>query len=396
VLPAGCLDPVEATAIVIDVIVPVHSGRAATTRCLASLLARGPQTPFEIVVVDDATPDPAIARDLDELAAARRITLLRNERNLGFVHSVNRGMTLHPDRDVVLLNSDTEVAHDWLDRLHRCAERDAKIGTITPFSNNATICSYPHPGWMGGVPGTLGLAGLDRLFATINADKQIDLPTGVGSCLYLRRACLQQVGLFDAERFGRGYGEENDFCLRAAAAGWHNVLACDVFIFHEGAVSFADERDERAKAALAALLAVHPDYLDRVGAFVNADPVAPLRTAIDTARLAQGGDEPACVMAEHAEERRQLLTRLAEVEALAKEREVAIAELRRALAHADAIVAQNDEDKASLRSEIDNLRAGLKHAETLAFDRLHELERIHASPGWLLVAPFVRRKRETS
>jgi GT2 family glycosyltransferase len=379
---------------VIDVIVPVHSGRAATMRCLASVLDCNAGAEFEAIVIDDRTPEPEIARHLDELAAAGRITLLRNDSNQGFVRSVNRGMALHPDRDVVLLNSDTEVAADWLRRLHACAARDPGVGTVTPFSNNATICSYPYPGWMGGVPGTLGLAALDRLFATINADKQIDLPTGVGSCLYIRRACLDQIGLFDAERFGRGYGEENDFCLRAATAGWRNVLACDVFVFHEGAVSFAGERNERAKAALVALLQVHPDYLKRVGAFVSADPAAPLRTAIDTARLARGGDEAACVLAENAEERRHLLTRLAEVEALAKEREVVIAELRRALAHADAIVAGNDLDKASLRTEIENLRAGLAHAETLAFDRQKELERIHASPGWLLVAPFVRRKRE--
>jgi len=249
---------------------------------------------------------------------------------------------------------------------------------------------------MGGVPGTLGLAELDRLFATINADKELELPTGVGSCLYIRRPCLEQVGQFDAERFGRGYGEENDFCLRAAAAGWRNVLACDVFVFHEGAVSFAGERHERTQAALEALLAVHPEYADRVAAFVSADPAAPLRTAIDTVRLAHGGDEAACVVAEHAEERRHLLTRLAAVEALSHEREVVIAELRRALAHADEIVARNDDDKASLRAEIARLRAGLEQAETLAFDRLHEIERIHASPGWLLVAPFLRRKRETS
>jgi len=380
----------------IDVIIPVHSGRAATMRCLESVLAGNAGVGFEAVVIDDCTPEPDIARHLDELAAAGRITLLRNDSNQGFVRSVNRGMSLHADRDVVLLNSDTEVAGDWLRRLQACATRDPQVGTITPFSNNATICSYPYPGWTGGVPGTLGLAELDRLFATINADKQIDLPTGVGSCLYIRRACLDQVGLFDAERFGRGYGEENDFCLRAAAAGWHNVLACDVFVFHEGAVSFAGERSERTKAALEALLQVHPDYLERVGAFVSADPAAPLRTAIDAARIARGGDEAVCVVEEQAEERRQLLTQHLEVEALAKERAVVIAELRRALAHADSIVASNDQDKASLRTEIDNLRLGLARAETLAFDRQKELERIHASPGWLLVAPFIRRKRETS
>jgi GT2 family glycosyltransferase len=390
-LRADCRGHADDT-IVIDVIVPVHSGLAATRRCLASLLAGGPTNAFEAVVVDDATPEPEIAQHLDELAAARRITLLRNDRNLGFVQSVNRGMALHADRDVALLNSDTEVANDWLDRLHNCAERDAHVGTVTPFSNNATICSYPFPGWMGGVPGTLGLAALDRVFATVNADKHVDLPTGVGSCLYIRRACLEQVGPFDAERFGRGYGEENDFCLRAAAIGWHSVLACDVFVFHEGAVSFAGEREERMKAALDAMLRAHPDYPDRVRAFVAADPAAPLRATVDAARIAQGGDEAASVVAERAEERRQLLTRMTEVEALAREREVAIAELRKALAHAETIVRSREPEFAALRAEIDKLRAGLSHAETLAYDRLHEIERIHASPAWILVAPFLRRK----
>ena len=79
-------------AIVIDVIVPVHSGLAATKRCLESVIGTRAETAFETVVVDDATPEPPIARYLDELAGARRITLLRNDRNEGFVRSVNRGM----------------------------------------------------------------------------------------------------------------------------------------------------------------------------------------------------------------------------------------------------------------------------------------------------------------
>ena len=95
----------------------------------------------------------------------------------------------------------------------------AKAGTLTPFSNNATICSYPFEGWTGGVPGSLGLAGLDSLIATTLTGQVVDIPTGVGFCMYIRRSCLDEVGLFDAERFGRGYGEENDFCRRAAATG---------------------------------------------------------------------------------------------------------------------------------------------------------------------------------
>ena len=75
---------------------------------------------------------------------SRRVTLLRNERNLGFVQSVNRGMVLHPDRDVVLLNSDTEVANDWLDRLSAAAHSARDIATATPFSNSAGYCGFPR------------------------------------------------------------------------------------------------------------------------------------------------------------------------------------------------------------------------------------------------------------
>ncbi|MEO8674682.1 MAG: glycosyltransferase [Casimicrobiaceae bacterium] len=376
----------------IDVIVPVHKGLAATRRCLDSVLAAGSHAAFEAIVVDDATPEPDIARHLDRLAAENRITLVRNARNLGFVQSVNRGMALHADRDVVLLNSDTEVANDWLARLARCVHAHADIGTATPFSNNATICSYPFSGWTGGVPGTLGLAALDRLCATVNAGKSVDLPTGVGSCLYIRRACLDQVGAFDSERFGRGYGEENDFCLRARAAGWRNVLAGDVFVFHEGAVSFAGERSERTKAAHETMLVLHPDYLPRVRAFVTADPAGTLRDAIDTARIAHGSDEAASVLAEHADEKSRLRVRLGEVETLAEDREAAIADLRVALARAEKLLAERDGENTRLRDEIGKLRAGLSHAEILATDRMSEIERIHASPMWKVLAPWLRKK----
>ena len=164
----------------IDVIIPIYKGLQQTRRCVDSVLQNRQSAPFEVVAVDDASPDPGITGYLDELAAERRITLVRNESNRGFVQSVNRGMSLHPDRDVVLLNSDTEVANDWLDRLFRAAYAYPDVGTVTPFSNNATICSYPFEGWARGVPGTLAVAELDRLFASTNAGRTVDLPTAVG------------------------------------------------------------------------------------------------------------------------------------------------------------------------------------------------------------------------
>ena len=376
----------------IDVIIPVYKGLQQTRRCIDSVLRSARLTAFEIVAIDDASPDADIARYLDELAGKGCITLVRNESNLGFVQSVNRGMSLHPDRDVVLLNSDTEVANDWLDRLRRAAYAYPDVGTVTPFSNNATICSYPFDGWAGGVPGTLGLAALDRLFASTNAGRTVDLPTAVGFCMCIRRACLDQLGLFDAQRFGRGYGEENDFCMRAAGAGWRNVLAGDVFVYHEGAVSFSGERLALTTNAGKLLMNLHPDYLRKVRAYVQHDPAGTLRAAVDSARIAQDEGELRQVLDERIEERALMKARLTEAEIYADEREPLIVKLRQGLALTETLIVERDAEIAQLRAEIARLRAGLSHAETLAFERAGELAELQKSWLWKCRIYLMRRK----
>jgi hypothetical protein len=272
------------------------------------------------------------------------------------------------------------------------------VATVTPFSNNATICSYPFEGWDGGVPGGLGLARLDRLFATTNAGKTVDLPTAVGFCMYIRRDCLAKIGLFDAERFGRGYGEENDFCMRAGKAGWRNLLAGDVFIFHEGSVSFSEERVALSQASAKALFEVHPDYPQVVHEFLVRDPPLELRAAIDHARVALDLAEIGHVLAERANERAKIMSGLWHIERLATERDSTIGQLNRGLVHATALIAERDriiaERDAFLRDgmeEMAKLREGLGHAESLAFERQHELERIY-STWWWRCLNFVRRR----
>ena len=369
----------------IDVIIPVYTGLHQTRRCIDSVLRSGQITPFEVVAVDDASPDRDITSYLDELAESGRITLVRNDVNLGFVHSVNRGMALHPERDVVLLNSDTEVANDWLDRLWRGAYAYPDVGTVTPFSNNATICSYPFEGWAGGVPGTLGLAALDRHFASTNGGRLVDMPTAVGFCMCIRRACLDQVGLFDAGRFGRGYGEENDFCMRAAGAGWRTVLAGDVFVYHEGAVSFSGERLALTENAGKTLAEMYPHYVRKVREYVMHDPASTLRVAVDSARIALGADELRHVLSERIEERMLMKARLTEAEIYADEREPLIAKLRQGLALAETLLAERD-------AEIVRLRAGLSHAETLAFERAREIAELQKSWLWKCRIFLMRRK----
>lgn len=265
----------------IDVIIPVYRDQAITRRCIESVMSSSVTVPFELVVVNDDSPEAELVGYLRDLQSQGRITLIENSANLGFVGAVNRAFLLHQDRDVVVLNSDTEVANDWLDRLQRCALSRHEIGSVTPFSNNATICSYPDFCRENDLPPGVDLGDLDRIFKRINAGRVIEIPTAVGFCMYIKRACLSEVGLFDAERFGKGYGEENDFSMRAAKRGWLNVLCADTFVFHKGGASFQSEKTTLEARAWEVMRKLHPDYEEKVRLFVIRDPLQELRQAID-------------------------------------------------------------------------------------------------------------------
>lgn len=271
----------------IDIIIPVYRDLAITQACIDSVLASVLPDDTHIIVVEDASPEPELKSYCESLATFAAITVIHHEKNRGFVASVNEGMRLHSDSDVVLLNSDTRVANDWLCRIQAAAWSEEKIASVTPFSNNASICSFPLPNQANALPEGVDLQALDQLFAEVNRGEIIELPTAVGFCMYIRRDCLNQVGYFDEISFGRGYGEENDFSLRAQEAGWKNIIADNVFVWHEGSVSFGEDRHELMQRGGSLLSARYPDYAQSVRQFIARDPLSPLRAHIQNALVAK-------------------------------------------------------------------------------------------------------------
>ncbi len=265
----------------VDVVIPVYNAPDDLARCVDSVLAHTRDS-YRLVLIDDASPNPAIRAYFEKLRsrALPQVVLLANEKNLGFTGTANRGMLLGKDTgaDVVLLNSDTEVTAGWLDALVRCANSDPRIGTVTPFSNNAELCSFPrfcedNPWRDGDDPEPVRAA-----LARAAVPSYPELPTGVGFCFLIRRALIEAIGTFDPA-FGLGYGEENEFCMRAIAADWRNVLADDAFVLHFGGRSFAGQKAELGVKNMALLLERHPHYLDWVRSYIAADPVRPIREA---------------------------------------------------------------------------------------------------------------------
>ncbi len=268
----------------VSIVVPVYRGVAETLACLASLFAARREA-TRIIVVEDASPEPELVLALARLARARRITLVRLARNRGFPGAANAGIRAAGRDDVVLLNSDTLVAGNWLGGLRDAAYAEPAIATATPFSNDATLLSYPRRERGNPMPDLAETGRLAALAARAGRGKVVEIPVGVGFCLYLRRAALDQVGLLREDVFAQGYGEENDFCLRARALGWRHVAATGVFVAHRGGVSFgAGQAALRARNA-ATLARLHPGYDALIADYVAADPLAPARRRFDRARF---------------------------------------------------------------------------------------------------------------
>lgn len=271
----------------VDVIVPVYRSHTLTWLCLASVLSARNTTPFQLIVINDAGPEPELNADLLEMSRRGWITLIENKTNHGFVRTVNQGIAVHPDRDVVLLNSDTEVFPGWLDRLRRAGYRTEKVASVTPLSNNATICSYPRFLNNNPYPLEIDYHTLDRLTSQVNANVTAAAPTGVGYCMYIRRAAIEQLGIFNEKAYGKGYGEENGWCQRAIANGWVNLITADTFVRHFGSSSFLGETPKRLSYAMDILAKRHPTYESQVRQFVISDPLSRARQRLDWARLKQ-------------------------------------------------------------------------------------------------------------
>ncbi len=285
----------------VAIVIPVHRGLRRTIACLDAVSATVPPG-TAVHVVDDGSPDPELAATLDTLARSGRIRLHRHEggRNLGFPASVNRGIAAAAPCDVVLLNSDTIPVGEWLSRLRRAARSAADIASATPFTSEGSILAFPRPGQANRMPDPDQSATLGRLAARVNHGERAEIPVGVGFCLYLRRDAIEAVGPFRDDLFGRGYGEENDWCLRARHLGWRHVAALDAYVAHEGGVSFGAGGRALMRRNQAILNRLHPGYDALVAAFAAADPLAGARRRLDEALIAEHAARETVLFVTHA------------------------------------------------------------------------------------------------
>lgn len=268
----------------VDIVIPVYDGYEYLQVLFMSLFLNT-TSGHRIILINDCSPDVRVAEFLLNVTKyknqyCKEIIVIHNSENLGFVQTVNTSLT-YLQNNFVILNTDVEVPNGWLERLMMPFESQSNIASTTPFTNSGTICSFPV--WLedNRLPFELDCETIDQAFRYVNftTSNQV-MPTGVGFCMGMNKSLVDKIGLFDAETFGKGYGEENDWCQRAIAVGYKNIHVTNLFVYHKHGGSFGDSKQQLIKQNYAKLIHKHKNYDADVVKYIQKNSLADLRSCL--------------------------------------------------------------------------------------------------------------------
>jgi len=247
-----------------DVVVCVHNALDDVKACLASVTKNTPEGSM-LYIVNDGSDEPTTGY-LREFSSARKsCTLLESSTAEGYTRAANKGLRASTADYVVLLNSDTIVPSGWLEKLLECGESDSRIGIVGPLSNAASWQSVPEIHDKGDwatnpLPEGYGVEDMAEVVAWSSERRFPRVPFVNGFCFAIKRSLIEAIGYLDEENFPNGYGEENDYCLRAADAGFELAVADHAYIYHAKSKSYSHEqRHVLRKPGGAALNRKHGD-----------------------------------------------------------------------------------------------------------------------------------------
>jgi GT2 family glycosyltransferase/Flp pilus assembly protein TadD/predicted SAM-dependent methyltransferase/predicted O-methyltransferase YrrM len=217
----------------VSVVILTFNQLQYTKKCVESLRKHTPE-PHEIIFVDNGSTDSTVKWLKTLTKENKNYRLIENKQNLGFAKGCNQGIEASQGEFILLLNNDVVVGEGWLFGLLNCLNHGPAAGIVGPMTNNISgpqqVVSDEYR----------SVDDLDRYvvrFRKLYHHRRIPLRRVVGFCMLFKRALAEQIGLLD-ESFGTGNFEDDDFCLRAALAGYNNYIAGDIFIHHYGSRSF--------------------------------------------------------------------------------------------------------------------------------------------------------------
>ncbi len=254
----------------VDIILPFYND-SNIFECIKSIKAHKTDSLQNIIVVMDKGPDEALNSQIRNVFSNDTLVkIIENDVNYGFVHTCNVGMQ-NSVNDVVLLNTDTIPGPFWLENLQKAIYSDNKIMTASPLSNSTEDLSIPSIKHNQNIDVDL----IATIFNKYVSQKRIEVHSAHGFCMYIKRKVIDEIGLLNEKEFGKGYGEENEFCFRIRDKGYINILVGNSFVKHLGSRSFTSEAKLELKKKNSSILKERypfmvPELLD----FIRVSPLA--------------------------------------------------------------------------------------------------------------------------
>lgn len=219
--------------------------------CLDSAHRQAFEGTWEVILVDNASSDGSLSRAVERFPAVRTVS---HGQNVGFSRGVNAGIARSSGRYVFVLNPDAILASNVFAEMVTFMDRYPEAGiagcrVLNPDGSLQMACrrNIPTPAMA-----LVHLSGLSRLLPArwgipeykierLDPETPAEVGAVSGSCMVIRRAAMERVGLFDEAFFM--YGEDLDYCQRMRQAGWKVLYHPGAAVTHYLGVSSATNPD---------------------------------------------------------------------------------------------------------------------------------------------------------
>jgi GT2 family glycosyltransferase len=239
----------------LDIVIPTYNQTEKTLLCFSSIMEHTKK--YRIIWVDNGSDESHI-REISSFLEGNKIShqkILLQE-NLGFIKATNAGMAVSSGRYLCLLNNDTEVTANWAWKMASPLERNMSLGLIGPVSsadgswqgvnNIGKHLNIVMPSGWDGPPDVY-----NEILESSPLNGRVEYQKRMIAffCVMMRRSLVKEIGYLD-ERFGMGFGDDDDYCKRVLYANFKIAIALDTYIYHAHRTTFKSAYQERQIKAM--------------------------------------------------------------------------------------------------------------------------------------------------
>ena len=242
----------------VSVIIPVFNALEDVKACLYAIETTS-YSNYELLIADDCSAENVQDWLEGYVKGKKNIRLLSASKNRGYTRNVNNALQNTKADYKILLNSDTKVFGNWIEKLLIPFFEDITVGISGALSNAAGWQSVPYLRGDNTLPKHISVKDINKYLEVSSSHPYYPMSDIInGFCMCIKQETIDTIGFFDEKAFPRGYGEEDDFCIRARNHGFKNVIATTVYVHHSKSKSFG--HSTRVKLATASRKVLDEKY----------------------------------------------------------------------------------------------------------------------------------------